>query len=178
MSVGILSTDKTRFCERCLTTRPVDDFRLIWKGKPDRHAQCNVCHRAEQRERARRRRAKQDHILIAKSTTKLKNASTREQVEFIIASMIAAAGGVECLIQRWMEQVATASSNRKADFYAAMMRSVELCQPPEEDLDGVTNEDLSRLLDEHLLAIISDQPEAIAEVLRARGWTVTAPTDA
>lgn len=178
MSTRIFSTDKTSFCEGCLTSRPIDEFRRIWKGRPERHSQCNTCHRSEQRERARRRRAKLNRAEVRKGMAALVHAKSLEEVRFVLGLMFTACGGVEGFIKRWIEALAAAPSGATLNFYTAMFNAVQLAQPAEVDPDLLSDEELDAAIAKNTLEFFDANHELVASLLRDCGWTVEAPTAA
>lgn len=106
---------------------------------------------------------------------KLKRASNSAEVEFVIGSLIAALGGVEGLVQASLEHFNKAPPGRRADFYLAMIRSIQMCQPVEQDPDELSDEELESGLAESILGMVEDQPELVADAMRRAGWTCSPP---
>ena len=170
-----LASPGHKLCRHCCEEKPLTEFRRRRTGSEDRHAQCNSCRNRKQREQYALQRAKTNGDLVAKAMRKLKGAATYAEVEYFIGSMIEVFGGVQGFAQATWKCFGVAPPGRKLEFFMAMQRAIELSQPPEPDVDAMSDDELDEVFTKQVSELLTENPHVAADALRVLGWSVEPP---
>lgn len=173
-----LASPGHKLCRHCCEEKPLTEFRRRRTGSEDRHAACNSCRNQQARETYAQRRSKKNGNLIAAAMRKLKGAASYAEVEYFVGSMVDAFGGVQGFVVAAWEHFDRAPAGRKLEFFMAMQRLIELSQPPEPDLDSLSDDELEEVFARQVAELLEAQPEVAAGVLRSQGWSVEPPAAA
>lgn len=125
-STMLTQESTSQICTECCMVKPKTEFRRRRRGSDVRMHQCRKCHAEAERTRARRKQAIQTHrhtqTLIAAS----RRAKSLRQIETVIQTAIAAAGGLEKFLVSWMTVVRTivqakTAGPRQLRFYESLL---------------------------------------------------------
>lgn len=80
--------------------------------------------------------------------------------------MVERFGGIQGFVAAWIEQIDRARQERPGgkkvlDFFMAITRMIETCQPAQPDVDDMSREELQHELMEHTKHLIQQQPELV-----------------
>ncbi len=146
----IAEAAETRFCESCLTAKPLTEFRRRTRESDDRLGQCRQCHNAAERTRRAAGRARRDSRDLAKFVSQAKRATNPANVQALIDRMIDRFGGLDDFCARWkaiIDAAIEAHQHRLAlDAFRAIANLIVLNSKQhgdrQSDLEGLDEEDL------------------------------------
>jgi hypothetical protein len=98
-----MTTQATRFCEHCLTARPITDFRLRSRGGSGRMGQCRGCHAQAERERRARHRQRHDDRRVSRFLVAVHGERSHRRVAAICNAMSDEFGGVQGFVAAWRD---------------------------------------------------------------------------
>ena len=175
-----LPPTSTRVCQHCLKAKPLTDFRRRSRDSSVRLNQCQSCHNEAERLRSAQKRTKGNRRHLARRLTELKNAQSKQRVEFLCGLMLQEFGGLEGFVRTWADYSQRAMRQGGFAAYRCLASITQLVQHVEAskpDLSDLTNEDLERELMEGTKRLIRQQPELAVSAAEGLGWNVTPPPE-
>ena len=175
-------TDLTQraFCESCLTSRPLAEFRLRARNGTKRMRQCNRCHATAERDRIRQKRSELLGRQIDRFAREIYRAPNDERVAAICAQLVAAFGGIGPLVKEWHHHIQVTQAARRYkpffDMIEAILRMARHAENAQKRfLERGSNEQLEERLQQKLMQFVADNPAFAAAALEIRGWRVKPP---
>ncbi len=135
----------TRLCGDCFLPKPIEDFRLRYRGRALRLRQCRECHNRAERFRLAARRNRLTKRQMAQSLTAIKNQRSDLGVKALCREMAARFGGVEGIVEHWQRSLdIDIARGGYAAFrhLAAIMRLTQYCEQNKPDYGGMSDEEL------------------------------------
>lgn len=157
----VVSLD-SRFCEACLSVKPLAEFRLRSRSDSVRLNQCRECHNRAERERRARKRTTRDRRRMAGFLTKLKNESSDERLELLCRQMIESFGGTQGFVAAWIcyhERAMKEGGIAAMRCFQSVIRLVQYCEANRPQPIAMTDEELEQAMLEQVTSVIREQPE-------------------
>lgn len=166
----------TRFCEQCVSVKPLTEFRRRSRTGPARLNQCRVCRNRAERERRASKRAHCDHRLMAKSLTQLKNERRNDRLELLCRATFRQFGGMQGFVAAWNDFYHQAMEQGEFAAYRcfqSVIRVAQYCDDNRPDLGSMTDEEIEHALMENTKQLIRQHPELAVVAADQIGWTIT-----
>lgn len=115
-------------------------------------------------------------------TSALVTAENRSKMEAAFAAAIRRCGGVRGFVQEWWQQYEAAKdqapgSLRTIRMLSAVIRLMEVAElsRPKADVSLLSDDDLDREIQEHVIRFVDDHPEIAIWAARRLGWELVPP---
>ena len=183
MTTATITTDDVSLCARCLTAKPVSQFRRRRKGEPHRQRICRACHATTERQRRAAQRTQREQATVRRFVCDVKAATNAEHIGLLVALAERELGGAEQLAHAWLTHFRAASlkpgGRRVMDLFAAFMRLSVACAQltPTPDFDAMTDAELLEERDRLLAKSLYEKLPTILETLENQGWTISPPPE-
>jgi hypothetical protein len=167
----------TRFCEQCVSLKPIAEFRKRSRTGSAHLNQCRTCHNRAERERRAKNRAMRGHRRMAKFLTQLNNEKSNDRLRLLSSVMFQQFGGMEGFVSAWADyQHQAMEQGGFAAFrcFQTVVRLLQYCEETRPDPVGMTDEELERSVMEHTKQLIQQHPELAVAAASEVGWTIVA----
>lgn len=167
-----------RFCEQCLSVKPINEFRRRSRNGLTRLNQCRACHAARERERRAKRNKLADRRRVAKCLTHLKNETSNKRLRLLADVMLNRFGGLQGFVLAWTEYVHHAQKQGGFASFRCLqsfLRLAQYCEENAPDLSQLSDDELQAQTDEHLRRLIAAEPALALAAAESLGWTIVQP---
>ena len=168
----------SRFCEQCVSVKPLAEFRRRSRNGSARLNQCRECHNQSERKRRATKRSKHDHRRMAKYLTQLKNERSNARVELLLGVMIEQFGGTQGFLAAWSDYHHRAMHQGGfAAFrcFQSVARLMQFCEQNHADPGELSDEELEQTIMDHTKHLIQQNPVLAVAAADQIGWTVIPP---
>ena len=106
--------EPNRICSICFLSLPAWVFRFRNRATGVRMKQCRVCHAANSRARAQKKRTRDAGWQIQKTASRIARSPNLTQTTALLHHLIEAMGGVQNLIDQWRAECLRLSQQRRS----------------------------------------------------------------
>ena len=171
--------DDEKVCTHCGRNQPVTRFKRRSRAQGQRLSWCRGCINESARQCTARKRT----AALGQAAKYIRLNSPASRVEAVIAATCRRLGGVEAVASRIAEAVTSSNVNvalTAAIFVMKLLTAQDRLRlasaTSRNSIPTLSDDERNERVRQHLIELLTNEPESLADALRLLGWRVELPS--
>jgi len=172
---------QTRFCPKCCSDRPLDQFRHRVPNTEQRHRVCNACHAERERQRRQLAKLKRQRRALGMMASRMSRATKSSEIAYFFRRAVSSFGGPDELADSMHNYTETlrkehpVSPKLGALYVSLMWMGLRAAQTRQPDFHDMSEPELEAHLCDKLLERLEANPDIAVDFFTDLGWQIAPP---